>query len=44
MQRIDIRIDEETKEMFQAICKKDGRNMTKEIEQLIIERFNKLAS
>ena len=40
--RIDIRIAEETKEMLQTICKKDGRSMTKEIEQLIIERFNKL--
>jgi len=42
MQRIDIRIEEETKEMLQAICKKDGRSMTKEIEQLIIERFKYL--
>ena len=42
MQRIDIRIEEETKEMLQAICKKDGRSMTKEIEQLIIERYKQL--
>jgi len=42
MQRIDIRIEEETKEMLQAICKKDGRSMTKEIEQLIKERYEKL--
>jgi len=42
MQRIDIRIAEETKEMLATICKKDGRSMTKEIEQLIIERYNLL--
>ena len=42
MTRLDIRIEEETKEMLTIICKKEGRSMTKEIEQLIKERYEKL--
>ena len=42
MARIDIRIEEETKEKLLFICKKDGRSMTKEIEQLIKERYDKI--
>jgi len=43
MARIDIRIQEEIKEMLIAICKNDGRSMTKEIEQLIIARYKEIS-
>ena len=42
MTRLDIRIEKEIKEMLIVICKKEGRSMTKEIEQLIKERYGKL--
>jgi len=33
--RIDIRLDEVTKELLKIIAEKDSRSMTKEIEYLI---------
>ena len=40
--RIDIRLDEKTKEMLRVIAKVDSRNLTKEIEYLIKQRYERL--
>ena len=39
MARIDIRLNDKQKEMLQAIAIKDNRNITKELIQLIEERY-----
>jgi len=40
--RIDIRLDEVTKELLKIIAEKDSRSMTKEIEYLIKKRYEEL--
>lgn len=42
MARLDIRTTEEIKTMLDEISKLEGRSMTKELEQLIKERYDKL--
>jgi len=42
MARVDIRLDEQTKEMLKEIAEKDSRSMTKEIEHLIKIRYEQL--
>ena len=39
---LNLRIKEEIKEMLKLIAKNDNRNLTSEIEILIIERYDKL--
>jgi len=43
MARVDIRLDEQTKEMLKEIAEKDSRSMTKEIEYLIKIRYEQLS-
>jgi len=42
MARIDIRLLDEEKKMLQEIADKDGRSITKEIIQLIKERYEEI--
>jgi len=40
--RIDIRTTQIIKDMLQQICENEGRTMTKQIEQLIKEKYKEL--
>lgn len=40
--RIDIRTTQPIKDMLQKICEVEGRTMTKQIEQLIKEKYKKI--
>jgi len=40
--RINLRTDEKIKKMLENICERDRRSITKEIEQLIIERHEQI--
>lgn len=42
MARIDIRVSVEEKKILQEIAEKDGRSITKEIIQLIKERYEEI--
>lgn len=42
MPRLDVRTTEEIKEMLRYIAEHDNRSMSKEIEHLIKERYNKI--
>lgn len=42
MPRLDIRTTEEIKEKLRYIAEADSRSMSKEIEQLIKERYDKI--
>ncbi|MCB2293517.1 Arc family DNA-binding protein [Clostridium algoriphilum] len=39
--RINIRTSQTIKDMLQKLCEDEGRTMTKEIEQLIKEKYKK---
>lgn len=41
MVRIDLRTTQTIKDMLQKICEDEGRTMTKQIEQLIKEKYMK---
>lgn len=42
MCRIDIRTTQTIKDMLQKICEIEGRTMTKQIEQLIKDKYKKI--
>jgi len=42
MARFDIQMDADIKEKLKELSKQEGRSMTKEVEKLIIQEYNKL--
>jgi len=43
MARLDLVLNDKIKEMLKVISDKEGRSMTKEIEQLIKEKYKEIS-